>query len=284
MRLHAYILAADPAWVERSVLAYYGLVEQIVVSYDRSGRGWTGSPVPVQETLERLAAIDTDGKMRRVGGDFADLAGTAIESDTAQRQAALAEAEPGADWVLQIDTDEVLPRPERLLDLLAHARERRLEAVEWPMRVLFRSLRGGRFLEVCESDGRDSFEYPGPIAVRPGVRLVDARRADAAFLRPVVRGDDRSLQVTRPLEEREARAELLAPEEAILHYSWAGSAERVRSKVSSWGHNQGLRSSIFYQLRWRPAPYLWRGMRDFHPFARGLWPALKVSEVARDDA
>lgn len=283
MRLHAYVLAADPAWIERSISAYYDLVDEIVVSYDRSGRGWTGAPVPVEETLERLDALDRDGKLRRVGGDYARAAATPIDCDTAQRQEALAEAGRGADWVLQIDTDEVLPRAGRLVEVLRHADDRGIDAVEWPMRVLFRSLRGGRFLEVCERDGRDRFEYPGPIAVRPGARLVDARRAEGPFLRPMVRGDDRSLQLIQRPAEGETRAEMLAPEDAILHYSWAGSSERIRSKVSSWGHSSGRRSQAFYRLRWRPAPYVWRVMRDFHPFADGLWPALKISDAARDD-
>jgi hypothetical protein len=282
VRLHAYVLAADPAWLERSVLSYYDLVDEIVASYDRSGRGWTGAPVPAATALERLEALDRDGKVRRVGGDYAEAAGTPIECDTAQRREALAEAGRGADWVLQIDTDEVLPRPDRLAVLLSYAQDRGLEAVEWPMRVLFRSLRGGRFLEVCERDGRDRFEYPGPIAVRPGVPLVDARRAEAPFLRPTVRGAGRSLQLARPPAPGETRAELLSSEEAILHYSWAGSAARIRSKVDSWGHSEGRRSRAFYRLRWWPAPYMWRAMRDFHPFARGLWPALKISEVARE--
>jgi len=283
MRLHAYVLAADPAWLERSLLSYYDIVDEIVVSYDRSGRGWTGAAVPVKETLERLEAVDRDGKLRRVGGDYASAAPSPIECDTAQRQEALLAAGRGADWVLQIDTDEVLPRPERLLELLGYADDHGLEAVEWPMRVLFRSLRGGRYLEVCDRDGRDRFEYPGPIAVRPGARLIDARRAEAPFLRPTVRGDDRSLQLVQPAGENETRAELLTPEEAILHYSWAGSSERVRSKISSWGHSSGWRSQAFYGLRWCPAPHVWRLMRDFHPFSRGLWPALKISDVARDD-
>lgn len=283
MKLHAYILAADPGWLELSVHAYYDMVDQIVVSYDRSGRGWTGSDIPVQCVLDRLQALDREGKLRLVGGDYALAAESPIACDTAQRREALAEAGRGADWVLQIDTDEVLPRPARLLELLTHADERGLQAVEWPMRVIFRSLRGGRFLEVCSRDGEDRFEYPGPIAIRPGAPLVDARRAAVPFLRPVVRGDHRSLQVRQPVAPGETREALLDAQDAILHYSWAGTPERVRSKVSSWGHSAGWRSQAFYRLRWWPAPYLWRLMRDFHPFAPGLWPALKISEVAHDE-
>lgn len=283
MRVHAYVLAADPAWIERSVGAYYDLVDEIVVSYDRRGRGWTGAPIQAEQALERLRTLDRDGKMRHVGGDYAQTAPTPLESETAQRRAALADAGRGADWVLQLDTDEVLPRPHRLRDVLAHADERGLDAVEWPMRVLFRSLRDGRCLEVCASGGADHFEYPGPIAVRAGAQLVQARRTGGPFLRVVVAGDEQSLQVTRAPEAGEIRAQLLAPEDAALHFSWAGSAERIRTKVASWGHSQGLRTRAFYYLRWRPAPYVWRRMHDFHPLSRGLWPALKISDVAVDD-
>jgi hypothetical protein len=282
MRLAAYVLAADPAWIERSLRSYYEVVDEIVVSYDRDGRSWTGTPIPVDDCVRRLQALDRDGKLRLAPGDFAGHGGSPMERDTAQRRVALAEAGRNADWVLQLDTDEVLPEPAALLDALRLAEELGLHAVEWPMRVLFRTLSGGRFLEVCARDGADRFEYPGPVAVRPGVVLTDARRAEGSFLRPVVHGDDRSLQVARDPEPGEVRRHLVEPQQAILHYSWAGSSSRVRRKVGSWGHNAGPKSLAFYHLRWKPAPLLWPRMHDFHPFARGLWPALKVSH-ARDD-
>ena len=46
MRLTAYILAADPAWIEASIQSYYDIVEQIVVCYDRDRLGWTGPRSP----------------------------------------------------------------------------------------------------------------------------------------------------------------------------------------------------------------------------------------------
>lgn len=283
MRLAAYVLAADPTWIERSIRSYYDLVDELVVSYDRDGRSWTGTRIPVEECLRRLEALDRDGKVRLAPGDFAGRGGSPIERDTAQRRAALAEAGRDADWVLQIDTDEVVPDPAALLAALDVAEELGLPAVEWPMRVLFRTLRRGRFLEVCAHDGSDRFEYPGPVAVRPGVTLTEARRANGPFLRPLVHGDDRSLQVAREPEPAEVRRALLEPAQAILHYSWAGPPSRVRRKVGSWGHNTGVGSFAFYYLRWKPAPLLWPAMHDFHPFAGGLWPALKVSHARDDD-
>ena len=275
MRINAYILAADPAWIEASVLSYYDIVNEIIVSYDEKKTSWTGTPIAVDECLIHLRAIDRDDKMRFCPGLYARLEFKPMVNETYQRQCALDEARTGADWVLQIDTDEVLPNPQAILKMLFYAEQQDIPAVEWPMRVLFHTLQDGRFLEVCAADGSDRFEYPGPIAVRPGAVLTDARRAQGPFLRPVVAGDRHSLQVRQTMSEGEHRVELSDGADAILHRSWARSSDSVHSKIASWGHNEGLRSWMFYYLRWKPAPYLWRITRDFHPFARGLWPALK---------
>ena len=58
METNAYILAADPAWIEASVRSYYDRVERIVVSYDEDGLGWTGVPLDIEQCLRRLRAMD----------------------------------------------------------------------------------------------------------------------------------------------------------------------------------------------------------------------------------
>jgi hypothetical protein len=276
MKLNAYILAADPAWIEASVLSYYEIVNKIIVSYDEDGSGWTGTPIAVPECLERLRAIDRDKKMQFVPGHYARTDHTPMENDTYQRQCALDAAGHDADWVLQFDTDEFLPNPDALVKTLGLAQTRGdLDGVEWPMRVLFRRLHDGRYLEICARDGQERFEYPGSVAARPSARLMDARRVAGRFLRPVVRGDNRSLQLLQPVAPAEERLELLGSVDAVLHNSWARPAESIRSKISSWSHNDGYKSWLYYYLQWKPSSFMWWALRDFHPFARGLWPALK---------
>ncbi|MGA3171000.1 MAG: hypothetical protein ABSE62_08275, partial [Chthoniobacteraceae bacterium] len=119
------------------------------------------------------------------------------------------------------------------------------------------------------------FEYPGPVAVRPDVRLVCARRIEGKYIRVVVNGDHRSLQVRRRPEPDEMRVDCCREEEAILHFSWVRTPAEIRAKIASWGHNEGMKSWLFYHLYWKSAPRLWRWLHDFHPFARGLWPALR---------
>ena len=265
-RLHAYVLAADPTWIRSTVRQWYPYVDLIVVSYDQRGVGWTGAEVPVEECLKALRSIDVGRKLRFEPGVYAN--------DTEQRQAALASAGE-ADWVLQLDTDEFLPTPELLLDMLDHAENLGLPAVEWPMRVLFRHTRG-QFLEVVGNDGQARYEYPGPIAVRPSVTLIDARRTNGPYLRPTVVGDLSSLQLSADPSPQEHRLEILAGDAAIIHNSWGRPSSAVRSKINSWGHHLGWRTTAYFWLVWFPSPLTRRLLRNFHPLSRRLWPRLDV--------
>ena len=149
------------------------------------------------------------------------------------------------------------------------------------MRVLYRR-RGDRYLGVAGPDGRPVFEYPGSIAVRAGSQLVDARRVSGAVLRMVVDGDTRSPQLRQAPANGESRREGLTEGQVIMHNSWAKSPAEIWRKTRSWGHAAGLRGTVYYFTRWLPAPLTWRLMRDFHPFARGLWSRLTVVIVPKD--
>ncbi|NTV38991.1 MAG: hypothetical protein HGA51_03405 [Demequinaceae bacterium] len=272
-RIGAYVLPGDTVWLQRSLGQYYPILDALVVPVPQDGRGWTGVPIPVGEALELIRAVDTRGIMRTIPGSWTDRVDP-MRADTAQRQAAVDALAGEVDWVLQIDNDEYLPRPESLHRALDEAERQGIDAVEWPMRVLYRRTRK-RVLEVVSVDGQPHYDYPGPIAVRSGARLRDARRSEGGFLRLVVRGDHRSLQVARPLETGELRVEFLDHEDAILHNSWAREPAATRQKLASWGHSTGAGFNSYYWFRWWPSPLLWRVQRDLHPFARELWPALR---------
>jgi hypothetical protein len=273
-RVNAYVLAADPTWLEHSVRTYYPHVHRIVVSYDRAGRGWTGAPIPVEECINRLRAIDGEDKMQFVPGHFSAPVKDPMENDTLQRNTALDLAGQGADWVLQLDTDEWLPSWGPFYAALRRAEALGLSALEWPMRVLYRRLADGEFLEVCAAGGLDHFEYIAPVAVRSGSHLVHSRRTEGSFLRPVVRGDQQSIQLKRPIETREVREKLLDSSQAIVHNSWARSPAELRRKLASWSHS-GLRAWFYYGGRWLPSVWVWRWMRNIHPFFGEVWPALR---------
>ncbi len=271
-RIGAYILPGDPTWLAKTLAAYYPLLDELVVPVPADGVGWAGRRIPVEAVLAIVRNLDDRKILRTVEGVWTDLE-QPMRADTAQRQAALDALVGRADWVLQVDNDELLPKPGALMSAIDAAEDVGLSAVEWPMRVLFRRTRRWVY-EIAGEDRGPRYDYPGAIAVRPEVTLADARRTTGAFLRPVVVGDDRSLQVRRPAGDGEQRWFELHPEEAIIHNSWARSAGEVWQKTRSWGHADGLRGVAYFAFQWLPAPLTWRFTRNLHPFARDLWPRL----------
>src|SRR5271154_3815034 len=143
MRLNAYVLASDPGNLEASVLSYYDLVSHILVSYDENGLGWTGAPTPyAAECLERLRAIDRDKKMTFSAGHYARVEKSPLDNDTYQRQAALDEASQGADWVVQIDTDEVIGSADTFAQCIKEAVQAECDAMNYPATWLYSHARG----------------------------------------------------------------------------------------------------------------------------------------------
>lgn len=276
-RIGAYVLTGDPVWLRSSLSRYYDHLNDLVVLIPEDGVGWAGRPIPVQECLDAVGALDTRGIARAVRGRWTSPHAP-LTAETAQRQAGV-DALSGVDWILQVDNDELLPDVSSLLGTLA-AQGPDVVAVEWPMRVLYRSLGAGRWAAVVSAQGLPVVEYPGPVAVRAGTLLGQARRpAQGRVLRMVVRGDDRSLQVRRPAEPDELRDDSLTLDDAIWHNSWGRTTGEVWRKTRTWGHAAGWRGARYFVLRWLPSRWLWRWTKNFHFFADGLWPALRPVTV-----
>jgi hypothetical protein len=275
--LGAYLLPGDTTWLHSSLSRYYPLLDDLVVLVPERGESWTGARLPVEDCLRIIKKVDVRGLVRVVSGHWTDPAHPR-RAEIAQRQRGV-DALGEMDWVLQIDNDELLPEPSALLECLKIAEDNEIPAMEWPMRVLFRALGNGRFLEVVSANGDPRFDYPGPIAIRPRETLVDCRRTSGGFLRPVVVGDQQSLQLTRAPAENETRADCLLPSQAILHNSWGRHPESIRRKLRSTAHQEGSKMFLYYWGVWQPAPLTWRWLRNFHLLYGPLWPRLAVLDV-----
>jgi hypothetical protein len=264
MRLHAYVLAGDPAWAGHSVSSYYELVERIIVSYDASGRSWAGHPLLVEESLDRLLAADPDGKMVLLPGNHANPARLALEVETEQRQEALDAAADGADWVLQFDTDEIALAPSTFRSHLLDADTHGAMALHYPLRDFYQHVAGDRYLEHCGPLWRSQAAFPGPLAVRSGVRLSLCRQARV----PLYRVDMRPWN-TDPAHPRSAAVHaVVSPRDAVAHMSWVRTPEQMERKSRTSGH-AGERDWEAVLSRWR-----WRRR---HP-----WLTMAPAPLARD--
>ena len=233
MKLHAYVLAGDPAWIRQGIGSFYGLVDRIVVSYDADGLSWSGNPLSTEESLDRIAAADPDDKVVLHPGRFSNPDLMAMWAETAQRQDALDAASEGADWVLQLDTDEVVTDPGELRAAIDAADAHAASALEYPARVLYARADSGRFLETCGRFWSTQSSYPGPVAVRAGTTLSHARQAAGV---PTYRVDVSpwNTDPARPPTTRVHR--VIARDQALLHLSWVRTEAQMAEKRAVSGH------------------------------------------------
>lgn len=230
--INAYLLAADPAWIEESVTSYYDVVEKIIVSYDRRSLSWTGRPIAVDEAIDRVKSIDHDSKVVLSPGDYAQALPSPLDSETLQRQAALTQASEQADWVLQLDTDEVVSDQEALLAAVRTADGRAFDGVEFPLRDLYQHLRGEWYLEHSRRFWGVAAAYPGPVAVRGATRLGHCRQGPDNLYRVDFRPTN-----TDPHHPRDAPVHMIIrPDQAVMHYSWIRNPDAMRAKTQAWGH------------------------------------------------
>ena len=232
MRIHAYVLAGDPAWISESVSSYYPLVDRIVVSYDATGRSWAGHRLLVDDSLRALKSVDVSGKMVFLPGNHADPERPSLEMDTEQRQGALDAASEGADWVLQLDTDEILLSPDVFTQHLEEAAHRAASGLDYPMRTFYQRAGPDRFLEHCRRFWGDQASFPGPAAVLAGTVLVHCRQVAGGLYRVDFRPWN-----TDPAHPRQAPVHaVIGREAAIAHLSWVRPREEMIRKTRTSGH------------------------------------------------
>jgi len=233
--LHAYILAADPGWLIESVMSYYRFLERLVVAFDERGVGWTGRPTQALACVERLKSAESEGKMVFLPGHFHRPGIPPLELETAERNAALEAAAPGAAWVLQFDTDEILTDPETFFSCLEEADRSGALALEYPARTFLGAVGPSWLIERRRRLRRVSAGYPGPVAVRPDLSLVHCRQVATTPFRVDIRRRN-----TDPAHAPDAPVHrVISSRSAIAHLSWVRSTDELAQKFGTWGHADG---------------------------------------------
>jgi hypothetical protein len=264
MRIAAYIMAGDPAWLRSSVESYYDLVDQLYVSYDEGGLSWTGQPLPVQRCLDLVREVDRARKVVYLPGTFWRPDAAPMDNDTHQRQVTLNAAAEDADWVVQLDTDEIVLDPDEFVRAIGTADANGRDGLEYPARCMYAALGDGRYLEQSSRFGRLAATYPGPVAVRTGTRLTVARQGPSP--ESLWRVDFRR-QNTDPGHPAGARVDAtVRPDQAIVHLSWVRSEADLRAKGGSSGHAN--------DFNWSLAVAKWR-WRQEHPVSTILTTPLR---------
>lgn len=226
------MLLGDPAYLEQSIRSYYDIVDHIFVVYDEEGVGWTGRELPLERCLSMVDGLDRDRKIERLPGNFYEPGVPPLTLETIERNTGLEALGGRADWVLQIDTDEVLANPALLVESIRRARAAGKSAVEFPARWLYGHVGGDKYLERCRRTWGIAAGFPGPVAVEAGTTLTLARQCDV----PTWRVDFRRRN-TDPAHPRDAQVDQrIRSGDGIWHFSWVRSEEEMRAKATTSGH------------------------------------------------
>ena len=215
------------------------------MSYDEDGLGWTGSPLT--PTRPRPTACDRPGSQDALRPRQPPLARERGRNELTQRQAPLDCSADDTDWVLQIDTDEVLPDFEALLAGLRSADDQGWDGGVADARALPAALRP-RLPCVAGKEGGGTSSTPGPSPCARRSTLTDARRPTGRTCDP---SSGRRQQPAGDPAGRDGEDRSFGHEEqAILHNSWGRSPTVVLRKVRSWGHYAGWRSWWYFFGTW----------------------------------
>ena len=111
--------SATPPSSEQSIRSIYAIAERIVVVYDEAGLSWTNRPLPIEHCLSVVDKVDGEGKVDLVPGHLHDTGLLPLDAETLERNAGIAALGDSVDWVVQIDTDEVIGDPGRFAEAVA---------------------------------------------------------------------------------------------------------------------------------------------------------------------
>lgn len=236
MKISAYILLGDPRWLRESVRSYYPWVDRIVAIGDHESRAWDGSDLPVEECLTILNEIDREGKIEVLLNDLVRPRVPRMLLDTEARRAALAHLQD-SDWVLQIDTDEILTEPGTFMSLLEKAdKQSHVAAFDYPSRWFLGRAKtpwpGLWLLESSDALHRIRAHYPGPLAVRPTAHLNYSRRATCNYFRVDLapRNTYHEYTWSHPVHA------VVRPREAVMHLSWVERSGTDNKQPAQHGH------------------------------------------------
>lgn len=277
-RLGAYVLTGDPTWLRSSLRRHYDQLSDLVLLVPTDGLGWAGRPIPVADCVAAVREIDTRGIARVIEGRWSNPTDP-LAADSAQRRAGVEALRDTVDWVVQLDNDEVIPDVTKVIDLIPVADEVGADVIEWPMRCLYRRLRGEHFLEVCAADGAARHDYPGPVLIRSSASPTLSRRVEGHLLRATVSGDARSAELQRPPGPDETRVPCVRPPDVVWHNAWGREPAAIKRKVTTWGHATDRMWGPYFYGRWLPSRFLWRFQRNVHPLFPEAWPRLRPIEM-----
>ncbi len=243
------LISYDYAYAPTAIAQMYDRADRITLAVDKERRTWAGGTFEIDPGFfDRVKAMDPDGKIDILEGDFYDSGLTPMENDIRERNMLLRHMDTGEPkWYLQVDADEYFVDFGRFVDFL-HATERRFKGkllvwCEWV--TLFRQDQSGFF-------------------------YIDSTRKEHV-----------PIAISSPCYTScrlNCKSVNIYTNHLVLHQSWARSEDEVLKKLNNWSHKNDFDTAVFFNL--------WRGVTkdsadtllNFHPLDGKIWERLRFIE------
>lgn len=234
------LLAYDWKYALDAVRSYYAIADEIILGLDVDRMSWSKKPFTFddQAVAKFIAEIDTEKKIRIIESNF-HARDVPIENDTAERRELGAACRPG-NWVIQIDSDEILFSPLAWKQYFNGLTEDTTIYANW--------------LPVYKIIGDKALIVAGP--------------PEAV---PVATCSPHRYQMARITDQPYVDSPLF-----MLHLTWGRTEEELIQKLTNWGHSAEIDLPRHLGI-WRATTLEnYRQLRDFHPLEPTLWQRLKV--------
>lgn len=238
-------VAYDWEYLRLSLPSVYSSVDSICLSVDEHCRSWNGNSFAFdwQEFYGLIDALDPDRKIQVLKESFFDPSRTPIENECYQRSR-MAEFLGGADWYVQIDTDEIIINPGQFI--------RQLQAYK---------------------NIKRSVNIHGT-----WINLI--KQTDQGFIYSVLKTPP--LATNHPVYEygRTNGHFNIYTDTFLAHITWARPEEEVYYKLKNWGHSHEFNGMSFFKIWKALDDQNWVYIKDFHPMNKGAIPGLGFHKAA----
>lgn len=238
------LIAYDFEYAFHTIKSYYDIADEIILGLDHERRSFSGTIYPFDEDAFKrgLATIDRSSKIKLVEGDFHSQAHP-LANEWCERHILVNHCKPG-NWVIQIDSDEILLNPVEFAHWIHSAPPQYGVNAQW--------------LCIFKSFGQDVLIIREP---QPYIAVGSKQRSDWIGGRQT-----RQTYINSPL--------------ILLHNAYGRERADVELKIRNWGHSREINHCAFMQFWDQVTLENYADFRNFHPLHAPWWASLELVKLS----
>lgn len=251
----SFCVAYDWDYLQYSLPLVYKEADEICLAIDKDRISWAGNKFQFDEQGFQLLIekIDLDKKIKLYEDDFHIPNLSPMENEIRQRSLMANFLGSKDGWHVQLDSDEYFINFKGFVHYLQGLNPKRPINVCCPWITLYKRIDEG-FLMVKPK----SFKQIEFIPIATNLPKYEHGRRNSHFNH--------------------------FTDFAILHQSWARSADEIRLKLDNWGHKTDFNVDEYFTIWDMLNDTNYKAMANFHPFKPREWEALDFLKAISIDA